>query len=164
MVSIERITPENVMVFKQVRLRALQDAPLAFGSTYQRERDLTDAGWLKRAENWNGENGIGFLALVDGQACGVAGSFVIEDDAKPAQLISMWTAPEFRRRGIGGLLVNAVIEWARPRGCKAVHLLVTSNNEAAIGFYSRLGFVLTGRTVPYPNDPALVEYEMSLRI
>jgi ribosomal protein S18 acetylase RimI-like enzyme len=39
-----------------------------------------------------------------------------------------------------------------------------SNNEPAILFYQRLGFARTGRTEPYPNDPALIEYEMSRAI
>jgi hypothetical protein len=37
--------------------------------------------------------------------------------------------------------------------------MVTSSNEAAIGFYLRLGF---HNTQPYPNDAALVEYEMMI--
>jgi ribosomal protein S18 acetylase RimI-like enzyme len=40
--------------------------------------------------------------------------------------------------------------------------MVTSSNEAAIGFYLRLGFHNTGGTQPYPNDAALVEYEMMI--
>ena len=43
-------------------------------------------------------------------------------------------------------------------------LMVTSNNEAALRFYEQLGFNRTGRTEPYPNDPALIEYEMSRQI
>ena len=38
--------------------------------------------------------------------------------------------------------------------------MVTSSNDAAIRFYERLGFAKTGRVQPYPNDGALVEYEM----
>ena len=38
--------------------------------------------------------------------------------------------------------------------------MVTSNNDAAMRFYESLGFVRTGRTEPYPNDAALVEFEM----
>jgi len=38
--------------------------------------------------------------------------------------------------------------------------MVTSNNERAIRFYERLGFAKTGRTEPYPNDLAIIEYEM----
>jgi len=34
MISIERATAADAFAFKGVRLRALQDTPLAFGSTY----------------------------------------------------------------------------------------------------------------------------------
>jgi ribosomal protein S18 acetylase RimI-like enzyme len=39
--------------------------------------------------------------------------------------------------------------------------MVVCVNETAISFYKRMGFVMTGRTEPYPNDPALIEYEMT---
>jgi ribosomal protein S18 acetylase RimI-like enzyme len=40
--------------------------------------------------------------------------------------------------------------------------MVTNSNQGAIAFYERQGFSLTGTTEPYPNDPSLIEYEMSL--
>ena len=164
MIEIEQITARNVLAFKAVRLRALQDAPFAFGATYAKESQLTDAEWLERTQRWNGERGAGFLAMDDGTACGIAGSFLDEKDATRAQLISMWTAPTHRQRGVGRLLVNAVLDWAKTRNARALHLMVTSNNDSAMRFYERLGFVGTGRTEPYPNDPAVIEYEMSRAI
>ncbi|HEX7961942.1 MAG TPA: GNAT family N-acetyltransferase, partial [Terriglobales bacterium] len=86
MISIEPITVRNVWVFKAVRLRALQEDPLAFGSTYAKESQLTDADWMKRVERWNGETGIGFLAMDGGVACGIAGSLLDEDDRGSAVL------------------------------------------------------------------------------
>ena len=161
MIALEPITPQNAMVFKAVRLRALQDMPSAFGSTYAKESQLTDADWIKRALQWNSERSAAFLAM-DGQtACGIVGSFLDQDDATRAHLVSMWTAPTHRRRGIGRLLVNEVLGWARLREARTLQLMVTCNNEAAILFYQGLGFIRTGRTEPYPNDPALIEYEMS---
>jgi ribosomal protein S18 acetylase RimI-like enzyme len=59
------------------------------------------------------------------------------------------------------MLVNEVLDWARLRSARTSRLMVTSTNEPAILFYQRLGFARTGRTGPYPNDPALIEYEMS---
>lgn len=73
----------------------------------------------------------------------------------------MWTAPSHRQQGIGRMLVKAVLDWAGKRNVHTVLLMVTSNNEPAISFYERLGFTRTGRTEPYPNDPAVLEYEMS---
>jgi ribosomal protein S18 acetylase RimI-like enzyme len=161
LIVIEPITLLNTFLFKDVRLRALQDAPHAFGSTYTKESQFTELEWIKRVERWNGESGVGFLALDQGTACGIAGSFLDQNDATRAHLLSMWTAPTHRQQGIGRLLVNDVLNWARGRNARTLQLMVTSNNEPAIRFYQRLGFTRTGRTEPYPNDPAVIEYEMS---
>jgi ribosomal protein S18 acetylase RimI-like enzyme len=161
MVAIEPITWLNVLLFKEVRLRALEDSPGAFDSTYGKESQFADSEWMQRVEQWNGMSGAGFLAMDAGTACGIAGSFLDQNDPTRAHLISMWTAPTHRNRGIGRLLVNEVLNWARGRNARALQLMVTSNNEQAIRFYHRLGFTQTGRTEPYPNDPAVVEYEMS---
>jgi len=161
MIAIRSITPQDAMLFKAVRLRALQDSPSAFGSTYAKESQLSDAEWLNRATNWNGESRIMFVALDGNEACGIAGSYTDPHDATRAQLISMWTAPTHRQRGIGRLLINEVLTWARQRNVRILQLMVTSSNERAIRFYDSLGFSRTGHTEPYPNDPALIEYEMS---
>jgi ribosomal protein S18 acetylase RimI-like enzyme len=161
MIYLEPITAQNATIFREVRLRALQDAPLAFGSTYARERQFSDEEWLQRVKRWNGETGIGYLAMDGDCGCGIAGSFLDEEDQTRAQLISMWTAPTHRKRDIGRLLVKQVAKWARQRGADVLLLMVTSGNEPAMLFYQQLGFSRTGRTEPYPNDPALIEYEMS---
>ncbi len=159
-ITISRITALNASAFKAIRLRALRDAPYAFGSTYTRESEFSEAEWLARVERWNGEKGVGFLAMEGEVACGIAGSFLDENDVTRAVLVSMWTAPAYRRHGVGRLLVNAVLDWASSRGARILLLMVTSPNEAAMRFYERLGFARTGRTEPYPNDPAFIEYEM----
>lgn len=72
----------------------------------------------------------------------------------------MWFAPTHRRLGIGRTLVEAIVAWARTQNVRTLLLLATSNNDGAIKFYQRLGFSLTGKTEPYRNDPALLDYEM----
>ena len=104
------------------------------------------------------------MAVDGGAPCGIVGSFLDEKDATRAHLVSMWTAPGYRQQGIGRLLVNAVVNWARRRNASILLLMVTGNNEPAIRFYERLGFSRTGRTEPYPNDPAVTEYEMMRQI
>lgn len=161
MVILEPVTQQNILTFRAVRLRALQDTPSAFGATFAKESQLTDADWIKRAAKWDGERAVLYLALAGSEACGIAGSLLDEADATRAHLISMWTAPTHRRLGVGRLLVEEIFSWARLRGAHTMFLLVTSNNDGAMAFYKRLGFNLTGRTEPYPNDPALFECEMS---
>ena len=161
MIVLERITPQNALVYKAVRLRALQNSPSAFGSTYAKESQFPNSEWVKRASNMNGERSIGFMAMDRGAACGIAACFLDQNDPTQAHLVSMWTAPTHRQQGVGRLLVNEIFVWARERSVRTLRLMVTSNNETAIKFYERLGFSRTGRTEPYPNDPLLIEYEMS---
>ena len=161
MIVIKPVTPLNRSAFKAVRLRALQDTPHAFGSTHAKESQFPDSEWLARVERMNGETGAGFLAMDDETPCGIVGSFLDQNDPIQAHVISMWTAPTHRQQGIGRLLVNEVLKWARGRNARSLVLMVTSNNEPAIRFYQRMGFTRTGRIEPYPNDPAMIEYEMS---
>jgi ribosomal protein S18 acetylase RimI-like enzyme len=161
LIVIEPITLQNLALFKAVRLRALQEAPYAFGSTYARESVFTESEWVARLDRWNGERGVGFIAVDDGSPCGIAGAILDEHDPRRADLVSMWTAPSHRQSGVGRLLVNQVLEWAGARNVSTLLLMVTSNNAGAIRFYEKLGFARTGRTEPYPNDPTVEEYEMS---
>jgi len=158
---LEPINTTNAMVFKAVRLAALLESPSAFGSTYAKESQYSDADWLKRAAVWTSARSIGYLAIYERNACGIVAAFVDELEASKVRVVSMWVAPTHRRSGIGRSSIRAVVDWARERGALAVHLMVTSNNNAAIQFYERNGFVMTGKTEPYPNDPNLIEYEMS---
>lgn len=161
MIEIQPITESNVSDFKAVRLRALEEAPYAFGATYAQESQLSDSEWQKRVKRMNGDDGVGYLAMDGEKACGIVGAFLDQDDPTRAYIISMWTAPSHRQQGIGRLLIGEVLNWGRRRNAGSLLLMVTSNNEPAMSFYERLGFARTGRTKPYANDPAVVEYEMS---
>jgi ribosomal protein S18 acetylase RimI-like enzyme len=88
-------------------------------------------------------------------------SFLDQKDATRAELVSMWAAPSRRQRGVGHLLVDSGSNWAKGRNARILLLMVTGNNESAIRFYERLGFTRTGRTEPYPNDPTVIQFEMS---
>ena len=161
MITIQPITIHNLLLFKSVRLSALSESPSAFGSTYARESQFTESEWLARLERWDGEKGAGFLAMERDIPCGIVGALLDLNDASRAQLVSMWTAPTHRLQGVGSLLVKEVVHWARSRNVQTLLLMVTSTNESAFGFYKRLGFAMTGRTEPYPNDPSITEHEMS---
>ena len=160
MTELVQINSELTAEYRAVRLRALKDTPRAFGSTYEREVRLTDEEWRARAERCSGGRDVGFMVRCDGAYVGLALCFVDTEDGSVGQLISMWVAPEVRRSGVGRLLIDAIVAWAAERGVRTITLMVTSVNDGAMEFYRRLGFERTGRTEPYPNDPAVVEYEM----
>ena len=159
-ITLERISPLNASLFQTVRLAALQDSPNAFGSTYARESQFSEADWVKRATEWSSERSIGFLAMHEGSCCGIVAGFLDEHDVDKVHLISMWVAPPHRGKGVGRILVDEIRRWAEGRGGRVLRLTVTSNNDLAVQFYERNGFKKTGAVVPYRNDASLFEYEM----
>jgi GNAT superfamily N-acetyltransferase len=162
-IRLEPITPELALVFKNTRLRALQDSPTAFSSTYVRESQLSDEEWFQRSVRWASDGSTGYIAFDGDTACGLVCSFV-EDGLSRACIISMWVDPSYRRGGVGSKLIDAVSIWAKSRGLRELKLMVTAVNPGAIKFYERIGFRMSGVSQPYPNDPAIMEYEMLLSL
>jgi ribosomal protein S18 acetylase RimI-like enzyme len=162
MIKLERITPANALVFKTIRLRALRSDPTAFGSTYAKESQLADEEWVNRSHRWNGDGAIGYLAFDGENACGLVACYTDEQDLQRVHVISMWVDPARRHAGVGRALIQGLQSWALSRKMLELKLMVTSVNDNAIRFYERLGFRMSGKTGPYPNDPAITEYEMLL--
>ena len=57
---------------------------------------------------------------------------------------------EFRRHGIGSMLVNKVHEWGETRGASAVELTVYAFNQSAIDFYEAIGYETINFRMRYP--------------
>jgi ribosomal protein S18 acetylase RimI-like enzyme len=164
MITLERIAPHNALVFKTIRLRALRSDPTAFGSTYAKESQLSDQEWVTRSLRWSSDGFIAYLAFDEENACGLVACYIDEHDSQRAHVISMWVDPAWRRAGVGTVLVHGLKAWASARQLRELRLMVTHVNTGAIDFYERLGFRQTGKTEPYPNDPAITEYEMLLTL
>jgi len=165
MILLQPITPDTALMFKDVRLRALRDFPLAFSSTYAKESQLADEEWIQRSAQWNGDHAVGYLAFDDSDqanACGLVACYAEQVSVPRGHVISMWVDPAFRRAGVGSMLIDALGKWASDRGLRELSLMVTSVNRGGIDFYERIGFRMSGAIRPYPNDPAIVEYEMLL--
>ncbi|HUR71661.1 MAG TPA: GNAT family N-acetyltransferase [Candidatus Limnocylindrales bacterium] len=160
MIKLEPVGPANTVVFKDIRLRALQESPTAFSAKYADKAKLTESDWLDRAAQWSSDKSAAYLAIDSGAPVGIAAGILDGNNPLHANLMSMWVAPTHRRLGIGRILVDAIISWARVHNVLHLHLMVTSNNDRAMQFYQRLGFTRTGRSQTYRNDASLLDYEM----
>ena len=71
---------------------------------------------------------------------------------------SMAVASGFRRRGVGKMLVGAIIDHLSKRR-RRISLLVDARNEAAVRLYRRFNFAETDRVVKayYPNGNDAIE-------
>jgi GNAT superfamily N-acetyltransferase len=164
-VEISRITPDDGPELRAVRLAALADAPFAFGATLAEEAARTAAEWSDRAR-WSsaGVERITLLAREEDRVVGIAGGYREEIESTEVHLVSVWTAPEARRSGLGRRLVGAVIDWAADTGASAVGLWVIRGNAPAQRLYGSMGFVETGEYQPLPSDPCADEIRMTLQL
>jgi ribosomal protein S18 acetylase RimI-like enzyme len=84
-------------------------------------------------------------------------------DENAVELVSMWTSPERRERGVGETLVRAVTAWSSDLRVDLVVLWVTQGNEQARRLYERMGFSETGDIEALPSDPRRNNLRMILR-
>lgn len=154
---VRRLRPEQAHSWRELRLRALKEAPHAFGSTYEEERRRAAGLWEERTAAFAaGLERVMFVAEVAGRLVGCAGAMT--EDGEP-YVISMWVEPAHRGRRLGEELLAAVAGWARGRGHGRLRLWVVRENRAAIALYERVGFRRTGRTQPLPHSSDVVEEE-----
>ena len=87
---------------------------------------------------------VGLLAEVGGElAAGLMGSYPELTPfvrLREARLNSLWVVPQHRGLGLGGLLVDAFVDWARERGARYAVVTAFSANPTAIRLYERHGF------------------------
>jgi GNAT superfamily N-acetyltransferase len=158
---VRRIRPDESRRLRTQRLRALTDAPLAFGSTFAREEAFPDDVWCERAlRGAAGEDQVTYVVEDGERWLGMATGLVDGVDASRIDLVGMFVEPAARGRGLGALLVDAVIDWARARGSARLYLWVTTTNRAALALYRRSGFRPTGDQKPLDHTPAVTEMEM----
>ena len=138
--KIRRLSADDWQLWREVRLRALEEAPAAFGSAladWSGNSDL-EQRWRARLDNVPAN----FVAYLEGKAIGqVSGAYTEHDER--VELISMWVAPEARGAGVGDALVGLVESWARSVGAEFLVLSVKIDNGRAIGLYERHGFART---------------------
>ena len=102
----------------------------------------------------------GYVALADDQVAGVI-LLKVEEWRLVARIEDLIVGRQFRRYGIGSLLLNCAFDWARKHGCWAILLETQNVNYPAIQFYLRNGLkVWSIHRHFYPPGP--VEHEVAI--
>lgn len=102
----------------------------------------------------------GYVALADDQVAGVV-LLNVEEWRLVARIEDLIVGRQFRRYGIGSLLLNCASDWARKHGCWAILLETQNVNYPAIQFYLRNGLeVWSIHRHFYPPGP--VEHEVAI--
>lgn len=159
MIEMRILTPEDWPVWRDLRLKALAEAPYAFGS------QLADwQGKGDRVSRWRDRLALpgsyNVVAVLDGEPVGMA-SGVPGGDGGAVELISMWVDPVARGRGVGDRLIDSIVRWAGRTGAGQLRLDVVEDNSAAIALYRRNGFRLTGEPASLMSDGVRREVVMA---
>jgi ribosomal protein S18 acetylase RimI-like enzyme len=165
MITVRRIRPHEWPEYRALRLRALQDSPDAFGSTFDAERGRPDAVWAARvAEAAASGKDLALVAQSGDEWCGLAWCKVAADDSAVANLYQMWVAPERRGQGAGGRLLREAMAWAAAAGAKFLRLGVAEAESPALRLYVAHGFARVGAAYPLREGSPLKAVTMELAL
>lgn len=150
-------------LYRALRLRALGDAPDAFGMTLAEAqlRTENDWAWVMNLGATSGRD-LPLVAQVGATAAGLAWAKVDADDASLVNLFQMWVAPEARGHGVASAILDAAIAWARGRNARAMQLGVVCGNDSARRLYERAGFRAVG--APAPQRPGSRRMEQAMQL
>ena len=107
------------------------------------EKENFSLPWSEKSflESMERNDTVFLTALVDGEIAGYVGCYCI---AGEGEITNVAVRDSYRRMGIGGKLLEKLYEEGAALDCKEFFLEVRESNEAAIGLYSRQGFVKEG--------------------
>lgn len=91
-----------------------------------------------------------FLTIkIRNELIGYAGFWLIVDEA---HIVNLAVHPEFRRQGMGGMLLKNILDMAKQKGALKATLEVRETNTPANLLYERLGFVCVALRKGYYAD------------
>lgn len=142
--QIRTLTPEDASGYLELRLRALEEHPEAFATSYEEERERSLAEVASRLAP--GPQQVTLGAFDQDRLVGIA-TLVRPAKAKlrhRATLAAMYVVPEARERSLGRALLERVLTLAAEWGVSDVALAVTVGNHAARNLYASAGFISYG--------------------
>ena len=142
MIAYQKLTIKGLDTFIQMRIRQLREE----GAT--EDIDLVPA--LQDYYNRHMSDGtfVSWLAMDGDRIVGTSGMSFVEKppyfgcpSGKMGLLSSMFTDPEYRRKGIAKELLSRVVEEARAYGCGTVQITAS---DMGVLLYTDFGFVKNG--------------------
>ena len=101
-----------------------------------------------------------FVVRCDGLPAGCGGVQLF--GVEYGELKRMYVRPEYRRHGLGKLILDHLAEYARRHNVAELRLETGIYQAAAIAMYERFGFERRGPFGPYVDDPLSLYYAKGL--
>ena len=151
---IREAKPADAIQFRELRLEALQDSPIAFSADYQKNLNHPPKYWEDMLTTQADESTI-FIAEHENYLIGMTG---IARGGSPktrhgAWIWGVYVRPAWRGLHIAEELITSCFTWATARKIVLAKLGVAATNQPAIRCYERCGFKT------YGAEPRAVFYE-----
>ena len=147
MITIRRLQVGEDDLFKQLRLKALQDAPYAFPSTYEAALQRSAESWHEQAESTaQGLDRATFIVFSDNVPIGMAALYREQDKVDVGELLQVWVSPEYRGTKVIWDLMDEIFKWGRENRFQRIIAGVTKGNDRAEKFYTNYGFSIMEET------------------
>ncbi len=78
--------------------------------------------------------------LVAESECRITGTVIGTFDGWRGEIYRLAVLPEFRRRGVARMLVEAAENWMAEQGCQRITALVEKDHPWATGFWDAAGY------------------------
>jgi ribosomal protein S18 acetylase RimI-like enzyme len=147
LMTVRQLTADDALVYQELRLFALEESPAAFSAGYSDEAKRSPEEIAQRVTPAPDGSRCVFGAFAGDRLVGFL-AFVRPERPKLhhwADLAGMYVAPEFRRRGLGGALVDGALAHATALpGLRQVRLSVNASNLPARALYQSRGFKCVG--------------------
>jgi ribosomal protein S18 acetylase RimI-like enzyme len=141
MVTVTRLDESRWQDYRNIRLEALKEEPLAFGSSYEDELPYSESDWRSRIKNV-------IFAVVAGKPAGMI-VYVRDPKLKTSHICniySVYVRRDYRGRGISNTLMDAALgEIKGLSGVVKVCLTVNPTQKAAAHLYRKYGFKVIGK-------------------
>lgn len=133
------------MIIRQMKL---EDVP----AIAELEKVCFSDPWSEKSIASEIDNRLSYWLVAEdhGEIAGYVGSQSVLDSA---DMMNLAVKPEYRRQGIGEMLIHELIDQLRIKGIIALLLEVRVSNTPAIVLYEKIGFRQVGRRPHYYHDP-----------
>ena len=140
MMITRQLGVQDIHTWKALRLEALQNAPEAFGSSYEEEALYTEDDWhVGLAKSTI------FGAFMEGILVGAVGFYTLSHLKLKHRgvLFGLYTSAPYRGQGVANALLKTVITHATLH-VSQLHLTCVTTNQEALRLYQKHGFTSYG--------------------
>lgn len=135
--------------FKELRLKALETDPSAFGASFDKESKKLDQWWI--AELTRPETPHFFIEVGDIYVA-MAGVKPVDEEVTVEMLVDIYVRKEYRVNGFAKVLLQTIERYLKNKGIHELDLIVSKNQHAAVKLYEKSGFVLVNETEEKMGD------------